>query len=144
MTTVEVLTLGRSLPSGVAISFDILDTANRLREAAGRPAPFTAFASGAGARALAGGRRMAAGSHSGEASVLVVPGAGYSTESEVKEGLQTREAEAARRRIVTASAAGCAVAASCSSTFLLGSAGLLDRRRATTTWWLAPLFRRMF
>lgn len=143
MASVEVLVLRGSLPSGVAISFDILDTANRLRESAGRPAPFTAFASGPGARAVAGVRRTDR-AEGGEADVLVVPGAGYSTEGDVRAGLETREAEAARRRILAASDAGCAVAASCSSSFLLASAGLLDRRRATTTWWLAPLFRRMF
>jgi transcriptional regulator GlxA family with amidase domain len=143
MTNVEVLLLGGSMPSSVAISFDILATANRLREAAGRPPPFAAFATGPGARAL---RSFSApvGVKQGEADVLVVPGAGFASETEVADGLRGSEAAAARRRIGAAAASGCDIAASCSSTFLLASAGLLDGRRATTTWWLAPAFRRMF
>ncbi len=143
MTVVEVLVLGRSLPSSVAISFDILATANRLREAAGQPPPFAPFASGPGARALRS-FLPAPAVQQGDTNVLVVPGAGFASETEVVEGLRGSEAAAARRRIAAAAASGCEIAASCSSTFLLGSAELLDGRRATTTWWLAPLFRRMF
>ena len=142
MKVVEVLVLDRSMPSSVAISFDILTTANRLRAAAGQKPPFAAFASGPGARAL---RRFASPSGaSGSTGVLVVPGAGFATEAELGEGLSGTQAAAARRRIEAAAGSGCEVAASCSSTFLLASAGLLDGRRATTTWWLAPAFRRMF
>jgi transcriptional regulator GlxA family with amidase domain len=143
MKVVEVLVLGGSLPSSVAISFDILATANRLREAAGQPPLFAAFASGPGARALRG-FSPPSGSQRGDTEILVVPGAGFATETEVAKGMGGREAAAALHRIGAAAASGCQVAASCSSTFLLASAGLLDGRRATTTWWLAPLFRRMF
>jgi transcriptional regulator GlxA family with amidase domain len=143
MTTVEVLVLEGSMTSSVAITFDILATANRLREAAGQPPPFAAFASEPGARAR---RRFStpAGSIRGDTELLVIPGAGFATETEVAAGLKGSEAAAARRRIEATAASGCAVAASCSSTFLLASAGLLEGRRATTTWWLAPSFRRMF
>lgn len=142
MKVVEVLVLDRSMPSGVAISFDILATANRLRVAAGQKPFFAAFASGPGARALRGFAPPAVAPAGTD--VLVVPGAGYATETEMAEGLLGAPAAAARRRIEAAAASGCEVAASCSSTFLLASAGLLDGRRATTTWWLAPAFRRMF
>jgi transcriptional regulator GlxA family with amidase domain len=142
MKTVEVLVLESSMASGVAISFDILATANRLREAAGQAPAFAAFASGPGARQL--GRPARSGAGIGAPDVLVVPGAGLATEAEVAAGLSGREAAAARRRISAAAEADCEIAASCSSTFLLASAGLLDGRRATTTWWLAPLFRKTF
>jgi transcriptional regulator GlxA family with amidase domain len=144
MKVVEVLVLEGALASSVAISFDILATANRLKEASGQPPPFAVFASGQGARALRSFLPADWRVQRGEANVLVVPGAGFATETQVAEGLAGSEAAAARRRIQAAAGSGCEVAASCASTFLLASAGLLDGRRATTTWWLAPAFRRMF
>lgn len=139
---VDILVLKGSFPSSVAVTFDVLVTANRLRERAGRPPAFAVRAIGSGAkqaRAFVGGSDA-----SGPAAVVVVPGLGLNAEAEVTARLAMRDAARARRMLVAAVDRGAAVAAGCSGVFLLASAGLLAGRRATTTWWLAPLFRRMY
>lgn len=144
MTVVEVLVLSGAMPSSVAITFDVLATANRLKEASGHRAAFSVRVSGSGARAaraLAG--RGAGGDVSGLAKLLVVPGLGLSTERELTDGLARRDAVAALRVLTDAVARGAEVATSCSGAFLVARAGLLEGRRATTSWWLAPLFRRL-
>ncbi len=140
-TIVEVLVLKDAFPSSVAVTFDVLATANCLSERGGRPPAFAVRATGSGAhqaRAFVGGADAV-----GAAAVLIVPGLGLNTEEELSARLAIKDAELARRALVTAIEGGSTVAASCSGVFLLASAGLLAGRRATTTWWLAPLFRRL-
>lgn len=144
MTTIEVLVLKGAMLSSVAITLDVLGTANRLRAAAGLPPAFQVSLAGSGARAA---RAMApAIPLSGEtwAELIVVPGLGLTSEALIDTGLARRDVIAAGKRIAAATEAGRAIAASCSSVFLLAQAGVLARRRATTTWWLAPVFRRRF
>lgn len=146
MILVEVLVLKGAMPSSVAVTFDVLATANRLRRVAGRRPAFAINVSGSGARAARSfvGATVAGGGPIGGAEVIILPGLGLATERELARGLARSDAIAARRRLVDAVANRVEVATSCSGTFLIASAGLLEGRRATTTWWLAPLFRRMY
>lgn len=146
MTIVEILVLKGAMPSSVAITFDVLATANRLRATAGRTPAFAARISGSGAavaRALAGAAGLPDAADAA-ADLVIVPGLGLSSEEEVKARLTKRDARAAEHRLTEAAGRGALVASSCSGTFLLAAAGLLAGRRATTSWWLAPAFRRMY
>jgi transcriptional regulator GlxA family with amidase domain len=143
MATLEVLVLRGASPTSVAITCEMLETANRLRIAAGRPAPFAVRLSGSGARAARTllGRGAEIG---GPAAAVIVPGLALADEGALRVGLARPDAAAARRRLVAAFEEGAEIASSCSAVFLAASAGLLDGRRATTSWWLAPLFHRLF
>jgi transcriptional regulator GlxA family with amidase domain len=146
MIRVEVLTLSGAMPSSVAITIDVLATANRLRVLAGRAEAFAAQFSGSGAK---GARKIAAaaGLESQQdypAEVVVMPGLGLSNEAELAARFARPDVQRARKSLLAAAARGAEIATSCSGVFLLASTGLLDGRRATTTWWLAPVFRRMY
>jgi transcriptional regulator GlxA family with amidase domain len=141
-TIVEVLVLKGGFPSSAAITFDVLATANRLRERQGRPAPFATRAKGSAAkqaRAFVGGVDA-----SGSADVIVVPGPGFADEKQLPGRLLEGDVRAAVRTVAAGYASGVEIAGSCSGVFLLAEAGVLEGRRATTTWWLAPLFRSLY
>jgi transcriptional regulator GlxA family with amidase domain len=122
-----VLTLTGAMRSSVAITLDLLDTANRLAAAAGKPAPFECIE-------IAPDETLP-----DNLAAVVVPGLGASSGAELDERLSRPDAIAAIAMLRGAADAGTLLAASCSSVFLLAAAGLLQGRRATTTWWLAPL-----
>ncbi len=145
MVVIEVLVLKGASPSSVAITCELLQTANRLRAAAGRPPAFAVRLWGSGARAarVMFGRAFET-AQPGPAGVVVVPGLALTDESAMMEGLARKDMAPARQRLVEAFRDGAEIAGSCSAVFLAASAGLLDGRRATTSWWLTPLFRRMF
>jgi transcriptional regulator GlxA family with amidase domain len=134
---------GASL-SSVAITLDLLATANRIRRGAGRAAAFDVRIAGSGGPALRTFLTDPPPSSRGPADIVVVPGLSLTDEAAVLAGLATSGAEEARLRLRAAHAAGAEIASSCSGTFLVASAGLLDHRRATTAWWLAPLFHRHY
>jgi transcriptional regulator GlxA family with amidase domain len=148
MRLVEMLVLDGAMPSSVAITVDVLATANRVRAAAGRPPAFALRLAGSGrrvARPLARGVMLDdRATPDREADVVVVPSLVAVTERAVTERLGRRDARTAQRTLERAVAGGAAVAASCSAVFVVAGAGLLDGRRATTTWWLAPAFERMY
>lgn len=145
MVSVEILVLKYAQASSVAITFDVLATANRLRQSAGRTPPFAVRAAGSGARSVRGlvSAALPAGS-GGEPKLVIVPGLGLADESSMVQGLARRGAVEGRERLLHAAACGAEIATSCSGTFLVAETGLLQGRRATTTWWLAPLFRRRY
>jgi len=146
VTKIEVLVLAGSMPSSVAITLDVLSTANRLQQARGRSPVFTARLAGSGARlaaSLATEARLQIADRARSTDVVVVPGLGMTTEEEVMTRLARRDAALAKRRLADAVESGAHVATACAGTFLVAATGLLDGRRASTTWWLAPLFRRM-
>jgi len=142
---VEVLLLKGASPSSAAITLEVLQTANRLRRAAGRPAPFEIYLTGSGARAASGflGHPLRSCS-TNRAGLVIVPGLAFTDEATVMQGLARRDVQAARTRLIEAGRGGAEIASSCSAVFLVAATGLLDGRRATTSWWLAPLFRRLF
>ncbi|HEX8395045.1 MAG TPA: DJ-1/PfpI family protein, partial [Longimicrobium sp.] len=143
MPVVDVMVLAGAMPSSVAITLDVIATANRLRAVEDRPPLFAPRVSGSGRRMAAGLVDETPGAEGG-ADLVVVPGLGATTEAELRERMDRPDAATAVRVLRKAAERGAEVAASCSSVFLLAHAGLLDGRRATTTWWLAPVFARMF
>ncbi len=148
MRVVELQVLSGAMPSSVAITADVLATANRLRAAKGRRPAFAVRVSGSGARSV----RSLVGSvlppqpeiATAEPDVIIVSSLVTVTEAAVIERLDRPDAAQLRRTLARAAGRGTHIAASCSAVFHLASAGVLDGRRATTTWWLAPMFQRMF
>ncbi|NNC27897.1 helix-turn-helix domain-containing protein [Longimicrobium terrae] len=146
MRIVDVMALAGAMPSSVAITADVIATANRLAAMEGRSPVFGPRFSGSGRRMagqLCTGVPAPKGTP-GDAEIVIVPGLGATTEPGVLERIGRGDARTAIRALKQAAARGGEIAASCSSVFLLAEAGLLDGRRATTTWWLAPLFGRMY
>lgn len=136
MTTVRLLDLQGALASSVAITFDVLDTANRLSNSSGTPDLFDIHSwSEAGQEHAV---------DTDPVDLVVVPGLGMRNKHEVHSRLAQPDATAAVRYLKAATAAGSDIAASCAGVFLLAETGILDHRRATTTWWLAPLFARRY
>ena len=148
MIRTDVMILAGSLPSSIAITFDVLATANRLRVSAGRVPAFEVQVTGsgaAGARAMAGSLYRPAGSSGlGQPELVIMPGLGLTSEDEAKTRLAKPDARRAQQALIAAVEAGTEIATSCSGVFLLAQAGLLAGRRATTSWWMAPLFRRLY
>jgi transcriptional regulator GlxA family with amidase domain len=145
MVPIELLTLKGASPASVAITFEVIALANRLRRSVGRKDCFSLRVTGSGAkwaRALAG--LASAREPPRAAKVVVVPGLAWMNEEMIRTGLARQDARAAREALQRAYAAGADIASSCSGVFLVASAGLLDNRRATTSWWLAPQFRQLF
>src|ERR1700761_1235399 len=147
MTEVELLVLRGAMPSSVAITIDVLTTANRRRRARGRAPIFQIRATGSGLAAarpwLADQAELEPGDRRPPADIIVMPGLGLSSAAEGTARLAERDAERAGAALSNALQGGVEVATSCSGAFLLARAGLLSGKRATTTWWLAPLFRRL-
>ena len=148
MRLVELHALSGAMPSSVAITADVLATANRLRVAKGRPPAFALRIKGSGARAA---RSMvhavmpdALQLAEREADIVIVASLLTVTEAAVIDRLGQRDALRLQRDLACAADRGSHIAASCSAVFHVARAGLLDDRRATTTWWLAPAFRRLF
>jgi transcriptional regulator GlxA family with amidase domain len=151
MRDIDLHVLDGAMPSAVAISLDLIATANRLREAAGRAPAFHVRVSGSGRRVAQHMHvhRQAPSSRTARTTaaapaLLIIPGLGAVSEQSVMERLTRTDARAAITRVISTVNDGGLVAAGCSSAFLLAAAGVLDGRRATTTWWLAPAFQRQF
>jgi transcriptional regulator GlxA family with amidase domain len=141
MTQVAVLALDGALRSSVAITLDVLETANRLSRSTATCELFVPTV-------LDGSRaddaRLADMLSLSEPTVLVVPGLGMTTAEEVASRLAAPDAQRAARLLRQGASRGAEIAGSCAGVFLIAEAGLLDQRRATTTWWLAPVFRRRY
>lgn len=147
MHVIELQALTGAMPSSVAITADVLATANRLRAGKGRAPAFALRVAGSGARqarAMISSVMPALHATTRDADVVILASLVATTDAAVTERLAQRDASTARRVIERAVARGAEVAASCSAVFLVASTGVLDDRRATTTWWLAPVFQRMF
>lgn len=142
---VDVLVLKGAMPSSVALTLDLLATANQVRASAGRTPAFRVRISGSGARAARAfmGTAVRGAVPTGRAAIVIVPGLGLVTEAAVTSRLARRDALGAQRILADAVANGAEVCTSCSGTFLFARSGVLSGRRATTSWWLAPVFRRL-
>ncbi|WP_202330171.1 GlxA family transcriptional regulator [Mesorhizobium sp. L-8-3] len=142
---IDVLVLEGASAASVAITFDLIGAANGIRARAGRPPCFDVKISGSGASWATRLARLSSNSVASKpADLVIVPGLAWTDEQLVRDGLQRRDAEMARKALRAAFQSGAEIASSCSAVFLVASAGLLDARCATTTWWLAPLFRQLF
>jgi len=135
MTRVMALSFPQGLASSLAITLDVLETANHISRQSGRRAPFEVHRVPVG---------RAAAVTLGRGDLLIVPGLGGTSEAEIVTRLATSPVRRVVRLAHQAREAGASVAASCAGTFVLAEAGLLSQRRATTTWWLAALFRRRY
>lgn len=136
MPLVAIVEIPGAMASSVAITHDVLATANRISAAAGRPPPFKAITVRCGSTVDRTRTRRA--------DLLVVPGLGTAEPDDLDRKLRSAACRGAQSLLAESFAGGAAVAASCASTFLLAEAGLLEGRRATTTWWLAPIFRQRY
>ncbi|HMK80630.1 MAG TPA: helix-turn-helix domain-containing protein [Xanthobacteraceae bacterium] len=143
MQSVELIALKGALASGLAITADVLATANRMMRQAGKAPAFALRVTGSAAPAL---RPMLPRlpPARGPADIVILPGVGFGSERAIHDGLTRPDVGRARKRLLHAHRSGAWIVASCSSVFILASTGLLAERSATTTWWLAPLFRRLF
>ena len=135
MARVVVLELPDGMASSLAITLDLLKTANAVGQGAGRRQPFDVGT-------LKITRTAARSFEAGE--IVIVPGLGTATEADLMKRLATPAIARAVRLVGEAHSAGAFVAGSCASTFILAEAGLLTGRRATTTWWFAPAFRKRY
>lgn len=145
MLLIDVLVLEGASAASVAITFEVIGVANGIRARAGRSPYFDVRISGSGAKWATSLARLPSKSVTNKpADVVIVPGLAWMNEQLIREGLQRRDAEIARKALHAAIRSGAEIASSCSAVFLVASAGLLDGHRATTTWWLAPLFRQLF
>jgi transcriptional regulator GlxA family with amidase domain len=135
MTRVVVLELPDGMASSLAITLDLLKTANAMGRDAGRRRPFEV-------ETLKITRTARRSFEAGD--VVIVPGLGTPTEADLIRRLASPAVARAVRLVGEAHLAGAVVAGSCASTFILAEAGLLAGRRATTTWWFAPAFRRRY
>ena len=123
------------MASSLAITLDMVRTANAVSRHAGRREPFALERLKVRSKAAP---RLTRG------DIVVVPGLGTGTETELFTRLASPAARRAVRLIAEARQAGAVIAASCAGTFIIAEAGVLDGRRATTTWWLAPVFRKRY
>jgi transcriptional regulator GlxA family with amidase domain len=135
MIKVAVLEIEGGMASSVAITHDVLATANRISSAK-RAMPFNVTT------VRCGFRRSDVDLRGIE--LVIVPGLGTASADELDKKLKSPMCRRASDMLARAFGTGAMLAASCASTFLLAEAGLLDGRRATTTWWLAPLFRQHY
>lgn len=141
MTRVDVHVLKAASPSSLALTVEVLETANRLRLDDGGARPFEITFSGWGAataRDFLGVDYPAGGPETPD--VLVMPGPRPAD----GDGVDADEARASSERLTAAARAGAHLATSGAGAFLLAQAGLLDGRRATTSWWLEAAFRQRF
>lgn len=135
MTKVAVLELESCMASSLAITHDVMSTANRIG-ARKRVRPFDVTTVHCGPRRSSPDLRAI--------DLFIVPGLGTPSTGELETRLKSAMCRRAVDMLGEAHARGAMLAASCASTFLLAETGLLDGRRATTTWWFAPLFRQRY
>jgi len=135
MVRVIVLALPKRMATSLAITLDVLATANFRCRLVGRREPFDV-------RTLKVSRFTRYTFRAGD--IVIVPGLGATSERDLIALLAEPPVRRAVRLVAQAHAAGATVAASCAGTFILAEAALLDGARATTTWWLAPAFRKRY
>jgi transcriptional regulator GlxA family with amidase domain len=147
--SVDLLVTERCFASGVALTCDLLETANILTSALGGPTPFfvTKLLSrdGRPVRTSTGTMVSVEGSYAdARGTVAMVFGPGMADSQRILSGLELRDTRELVAQLRTRNAEGHTLCASCSSTFLLAEAGALDGKEATTSWWLAPTFRERY
>ena len=120
------------LRTSLALTLDVLETANRIAMAGGRPAPFAVIL-------LSTGDALPRGT-----AALILPGTGASSWEELSESLASEQGQATVALLQTAARRGVLVATSCSGVGFAAASGVLDGKRCTTSWFLASALRRSF
>ncbi len=151
MKTVWILALEGVLDSSLAITLDLLRTAQAIAVRSRSPRPFRFEVVGSRGRLETGGGltlRTDATFRGVSASRrrpdwVIVPALGQ-YEQALTARLARPDAQQAARLIGQLDARRVPIAAACASVFLLAEAGILEGRTATTTWWLADGFRRRY
>ena len=143
---IAILAVDSMFDSGLAVTLDVLATANALRaEAAASTPPFVVTVTGLRNEVRTGhGLRLGTvplAELSQAPDLLVMPAVGLRPPGEIVEIVRGHPALA---HVAAFRDAGSALAAACSGTFFLAEAGVLDGRVATTSWWLGPAFRRRY
>lgn len=143
-----MLVLEGQLPTGVAITRDILLTAELMAAKIGVAKPRWRLCSlNGGNICLQGGFSIETTAlplkENNDRSVWIASGLGLNNAEAIHQRLQDDDIKQMAIRIKEHLAHGGKVAAACSAVFLLQHAGVLAQRTATTTWWLAPLLQRM-
>lgn len=140
---IAILAVDSMFDSGLAVTLDVLATANALRgEAAATTPPFEVTVTAIRNEVRTGHALHLATTPLAELpappDLLVMPAVGLRAPAEVIEIVRGHEA---LPHVAALHRAGTALAAACSGTFFLAEAGVLDGRVATTSWWLGPAFR---
>jgi transcriptional regulator GlxA family with amidase domain len=146
---IAILAVDSMFDSGLAVSLDVLATANALRaEAAATTTPFDVTVTAIRNEVRTGhALRLATtplaelAARAGPPDLLIMPAVGLRSPDEV---IAIVRGHPALARVTALHEAGTALAAACSGTFFLAEAGVLDGRVATTSWWLGPAFRRRY
>jgi len=137
----DILALDQASVGALAVTADVLDTANRL---GAEPAFAWRVVSNGDAVRLRHGVAAAATplDQARPSGWAVILGIGAAGPEEIEARLQRPDVAAAARWLRQARAAGANLATACTGVFLLSEAGLLDGRACTTSWWLQGLLAR--
>ncbi|MDI1435805.1 GlxA family transcriptional regulator [Polyangium sorediatum] len=146
---VNLVVTDRCFGSGIAVTLDVLGTANLLSSTLGGPPQLfhctVRSFDGHPVRSSVGTSITVDGPvDAGAADVVLVFGPGMADARQVLVDVAHPSIRTLSTHLERAAAAGAILGASCSSTFLLAEAGVLDGGPATTSWWLAPAFRARY
>lgn len=122
------------METSLALSRDVLATANKVARGLGIAMPFDVVQT----------KVEHVGTGSDIADVVVLPGLGLDTAGVVEEFLEGPEIVAIVQALNCLRGPQTTLATSCTGVFAFGQAGLIDGRQVTTTWWLAPLLQARF
>ncbi|MCP4315947.1 MAG: helix-turn-helix domain-containing protein [Hyphomicrobiales bacterium] len=132
--SVVVVVPERVMRTSLALTLDILETANRICQARGNERPFSIRECKVGEADLI----------EKPADIIILPGLGLASEVEYNTALRDGSIDEIMQVIRRLSGPKTQYATSCSGVFAFAHAGLLHGRAVTVTWWLAPLFSRLF
>lgn len=130
MIKVGVFTGSHVMGTSLAVTTDVLATANRVSEQLGSSRRFEVERGGA---AICRSVKTL--------DCFILPGLGVASRSDIEAAVAGDDG---KRAVDAIAAARGLVASSCASTFLVAESGRLDGRRGTTSWFLAPAFRQRY
>jgi len=146
---VDLVVTDRCFGSGIAVTLDVLGTANLLSGMLGGPPQLFNCAvrsfDGCSVRSSVGTSISVDGPvDEREVDVVLVFGPGMADARQVLLDIAQPSTKLLAGYLHRAARTGAVLGASCASTFLLAEAGVLDGGSATTSWWLAPAFRARY
>ena len=133
-TNVTVVEPSQHMSSSLALSMDILATANTVAGLLGLQAPFV----------VSQMKPSGITENSTYADLIILPGLGFSTEKAIRSSFQSSEFKELIDWLSILNRTDTVIATSCTGVFALGALGLIDHKKVTTTWWLAPLLLEIF